>query len=214
MSTTGTIPPGTGDATAVIAFVERLPVTSARGRALPRILFLTDRARIRNPIAVAEHLPKGSGVILRDYGYDRRAELATALSDVCARRELVFLVAADADLARTVGADGVHFPEGMVDQLRAIRKGAPDMMLTAAAHDGAALRRAHDAGADAALLSPVFPTASHPGAPFLGIDAFRALVLDSPLPVYALGGIDRHTVHQLAGLPIAGVAAIGSLAMD
>ena len=49
---------------------------------------------------------------------------------------------------------------------------------------------ARRAGADAAVLGPVFASASHPAAPSLGASRFAALVRASPLPVYALGGID------------------------
>jgi 8-oxo-dGTP diphosphatase len=39
------------------------------------------------------------------------------------------------------------------------------------------------------VLGPVLPSASHPGAPALGWDAFSRLIEDYPLPVYALGGL-------------------------
>ncbi|RMF08779.1 MAG: thiamine monophosphate synthase [Alphaproteobacteria bacterium] len=200
------------DGQALAAFAATLRPAFVRGQALPRLLYLTDRRRIPDVVAAAERLPRGSGVILRDYGYAKRAALATALHAVCRKRELVFLVGGDPRLARQVNADGVHFPEAMVDRLKLFRREAPSLILTAAAHDAKALDRAADAGADAALLSPVFPTASHPGAPALGLSAFRELVDQSPLPVYGLGGLTVDTVAQLEGLPLAGVAAIGAFA--
>lgn len=200
------------DGSALAAFADGLRPAYVRGNPLPRLLFLTDRRRVSDPVAAAERLPKGSGVILRDYGYGKRAELAMALKPICARRGLVFLVGGDARLARKVGADGVHFPEAMVDRMEAFRREAPAMIITMAAHDADALDRAHKAGADAALLSPVFPTASHPGAPALGIEVFSTLAQASPLAVYALGGLTARTINRLGGLPLAGVAAIGAFA--
>jgi thiamine-phosphate pyrophosphorylase len=44
-------------------------------------------------------------------------------------------------------------------------------------------------GADAALLSPVFPTRSHPGGAVLGPVRFRLLARQARLPVIALGGM-------------------------
>ena len=41
-------------------------------------------------------------------------------------------------------------------------------LVSAAAHDEASARRAARAGVDLILLSPVFPTNSHPGRPALG----------------------------------------------
>jgi len=71
--------------------------------------------------------------------------------------------------------------------------------------------RAARAGADAALLSPVLPTASHPGARVLGAVRFAALCARAPLPVYALGGIGRGTARRLHGARVAGIAAIGGV---
>ena len=84
--------------------------------------------------------------------------------------------------------------------------------LTAAAHGRAGLVRAARAGARAALLSPVFPTASHPGAPTLGPVRFAGLVRASPLPVYALGGIDARRARRLAGTGACGLAGVGAFA--
>jgi len=48
------------------------------------------------------------------------------------------------------------------------------------------------------LLSPVFPTRSHPGQPTLGPVRFRLLAARAGLPVIALGGMNRATARRLA----------------
>ena len=62
-------------------------------------------------------------------------------------------------------------------------------IVAASCHDAADLTRAHSLGLDFAVLSPVLPTQSHPGAQTLGWDGFKALTGNALLPVYALGGI-------------------------
>lgn len=69
---------------------------------------------------------------------------------------------------------------------------------------GAAVR----ARADAVLLSPVFPTRSHPGGRVLGPVRFLLLARLSPLPVIALGGMTRSRASRL---PVHGWAAIDGL---
>ena len=64
---------------------------------------------------------------------------------------------------------------------------------------------------DAAVLGPVFASASHPAAPSLGASRFAALVRASPLPVYALGGIDAAAAQRIARSGAVGIAAIGAL---
>jgi thiamine-phosphate pyrophosphorylase len=53
-------------------------------------------------------------------------------------------------------------------------------------------------GADAALLSPVFPTATHPGGEVLGPVRFQLLARQSKLPIIALGGMTKSRAHALA----------------
>jgi 8-oxo-dGTP diphosphatase len=50
-------------------------------------------------------------------------------------------------------------------------------------------------GCDFALLSPVLPTLSHPGALHLGWDDFAAMVAGSTIPVYALGGLKQEDMQ-------------------
>jgi thiamine-phosphate pyrophosphorylase len=153
-------------------------------------------------------LPQGSLVILRDYHHPERAALAAALAELCRGWRLRFLVAGDARLARRVKADGVHLPEGLAHALPALRRRFPQGYFTVAAHGPAALRKAARYGADIALLSPLFPTESHPGGRHLGVTRFRQMARKAPLPVAALGGISSQRLRPLRSLPIAGVAGI------
>jgi len=178
---------------------------------LPAFIYIADRGRTGDPGAVVERLPAGGAVLLRDYAARDRQAVARRLARTCRRRRLAFIVAGDERLARAVGADGLHLPEHRtLHRPAAVRR--PGTIMTAAAHDLTALRRAAAAGADAALVSPVFPTASHPDARTLGPVRLAALARRSALPVYALGGIDARTAARLRGTGVAGIAAIGGFA--
>lgn len=104
------------------------------------------------------------------------------------------LINGDVDLAQRLDADGVHLTEAQLQYL-SVR---PDLPYCAAScHSAASLQRAGDLGLDFAVLSPVLPTLSHPGAPTLGWEKFAELRADAALPVYALGGL------ELSDLPTA-----------
>jgi 8-oxo-dGTP diphosphatase len=94
------------------------------------------------------------------------------------------LVNADAELAKRAGADGVHLTAVQLEQPRPAWG-----LIGASCHDAAELARAQVLGADFAVLGPVAPTPSHPGATGLGWGLLAALLRDCPLPVYALGGM-------------------------
>ena len=194
----------------IAAKAARLAALRPRASALPSLLFLTDPVRTPDPVAVARNLPPGTGVILRHYEEAGREELARALAKICKQQRLVYLIGADATLARQVGADGVHLPEARLREAGAIRLRHPNWLITAAAHGRPALRQAGAYQIDAMLLAPVFGTESHPGRPYLGPLRFRALVRNAQTPVYGLGGITARSIGRLEGAQVAGVAVIGA----
>lgn len=174
---------------------------------------MTDRVRLANPEAAIRQLPRRSAVILRHPDPAERERLARHLLGICRSRDLRLMIAGDAPLANTIGAGGLHLPEQLLRYGRRGWRGMrrPGWLVTAAAHSPAAIQRAARAGVDAVLLSPVFATASHPGAKPLGLLKFARLVRQSPVPVYALGGISAATAPRLAGTGAAGFAAIDGL---
>lgn len=178
---------------------------------LPPLLLLSDDTRLPDPAPALAALPAGSGFIFRHYDDPYREEKAKTLCALARTRGILFLVAGDIGLARTIGADGCHMPEYRVADLEACR-GDPHLRFnTSAAHSKVALERAAQYGAHAALLSPVFTTKSHPGGKTLGRAAAAKLARSAPLPTYALGGINRETALNLAGSAFAGLAAIDGL---
>jgi 8-oxo-dGTP diphosphatase len=96
------------------------------------------------------------------------------------------LLNGDAALALEVGADGVQLTGAQLTELHT----RPAVKWCAAScHNVAELRSAEALGCDFALLSPVLPTTSHPGAPHLGWEDFASIAAGSSIPVYALGGM-------------------------
>jgi thiamine-phosphate pyrophosphorylase len=181
---------------------------------VPACILIADRARLAHPEAAIGKLPRGSVVILRDYGAADRPACAARLARLCRSRRLRLLVAGDARLALAVGGHGLHLPEAAARcgdrRWRLWRK--PGWLVTAAAHSPRAAALARRAGVDALLLSPVFATASHPGATPLGPLRFAAWARGARLPAYALGGMTAATARRLSGSAAAGVAAIGGFA--
>ena len=64
--------------------------------------------------------------------------------------------------------------------------------------------------ADGIFLSPVFATASHPGADTLGVAGFHALARDSSVPVIALGGMNAARARELAWPRWGAIDGLGS----
>ena len=130
------------------------------------------------------------------------ARLARTVAERCRAAGAHLLINGDVELATELGV-GVHLTSRQLANLPQ----RPDLPWVAAScHDDSELVRAVELSADLAVLSPVLPTASHPGAPTLGWPRFAELVAHCPIPVFALGGLAeadldlarRHGAHGIA----------------
>jgi thiamine-phosphate pyrophosphorylase len=180
---------------------------------LPSVWWMTDDIRAPDPRPVLARLPRGSAVILRHYGDPARAVLAADLAVLCRRYGLVLMIAGDWRLAAKVRAHGLHLPEH-----QARRGPAPGArlwlnqsrrLLTAAAHGARGLARASAIDADAALLSPIFPTASHALVRGIGVTRAVLMLRAARLPVMALGGVGPRQAQRLTRRGFAGMAGVG-----
>ncbi len=172
------------------------------GSSVPPLWVFTDQDRLPDPRAVLVRLPKGlCGVVLRT-GRGIDPDVAASVARICRQRRFVLVVAGHPGLAFRLRA-GRHFSRGA--QRRAYKGG----LVTASAHGAEELMRAARLQVDAVFLSPVFTTASHPGAAGLGVVRWAAIARRQTAPVLALGGINAVTARLL---PVwcAGAGVIGA----
>lgn len=126
-------------------------------------------------------LPRGSGFIFRHYHLpvlERRARFER-LARLARSRGHVVALAGDRIQARRWGADKAYGPGGHLVPVHSLSE----------------IGRTNQA--EALLLSPVFPTRTHPGARTLGPLRFRLLAARAQVPVIALGGMNACAARQL-----------------
>lgn len=146
-------------------------------------------------------------ILVRDKSLpeDTRLDLARAVVHRAHATGARVLVNGNPEFARASGADGVHLDSAAATRLSA----RPDTAwVGVSCHDAAELAHAAALGADYALLSPVLPTQTHPGAPTLGWKKFSSLAAASPIPVYGLGGLERTDVARAQSHGAHGVALL------
>jgi thiamine-phosphate pyrophosphorylase len=183
------------------------PTRRGATRSIPPLWLFTDSRRLPDPRAVVAKLPRGlAGVVFRHDDDPNRIVLGRDLARICRARRLTLVVAGDARLAAALRA-GVHLRGGRRPGLVRLRG-----FVTSSAHSFPDLRRAAQAGATLAFLSPVFATASHPEAQTVGPTRWYALARHAPIKVAALGGIDGTSARRLPRAFCRAVGAIGALA--
>lgn len=181
-------------------------------RPIPSLFFLTDPARTPDPAKVMQRLPAGAAVVYRAFGAADAVREGARLRALARARKLVFLVGADAGLARRLGADGLHLPERLAAQAPRLRRAHPRWLITGAAHSPRAAAAAARRGLDAVLVSTVFGSRSASAGVPMGPLRFARLARQATLPLIALGGVNAGTAKRLARSGAAGLAAIEGLA--
>jgi thiamine-phosphate pyrophosphorylase len=194
----------------------------------PRIILITDPAFGDDGIErcvrlVAGALPKSALCVqLRNKGRPLVSLRLFALRLRLVTRAVgaSLVVNGDARLARDIGADGVHLGRGAgsVEEARAIC--GARAWVSVAAHSDDAVRASVANGADAVLVSAVFPTRPlslyAPWKEARGVDALRsARTLGAGrVVVYALGGVTAERARACVEAGADGVAVVRALLAD
>ncbi|WP_255681944.1 Nudix family hydrolase [Luteimonas sp. BDR2-5] len=139
----------------------------------------------------------------------RQQALLAAAAARCRHHQAQLLFNGPADIARPAGV-GLHLSSAAL-RAQASRPVDTDTLLAASCHDADELQQAETLGCDFVLLGPVRETASHPGQPGIGWDAFSALRERSALPIYAIGGLGPADIPEARAHGAQGIAAIRSL---
>jgi thiamine-phosphate pyrophosphorylase len=153
-------------------------------------------------------------VQLRDPELPARALLALGarLREATRARGAALVVNDRLDLALALGADGAHLGRCSVSVAEARALLPPGAWISVACHAVADVARAAAEGADAAVLSPIFPS---PGkGPAIGLEALRAARGQAPSEAFqliALGGVDAAGATACFA---AGADAVASIRAD
>jgi thiamine-phosphate pyrophosphorylase len=170
-----------------------------RHPALPRLWLLTDERQGDGLWDALRRLPRGSGVVVRHYSLSLKEREALFRRIRHKSPGLILAWSGAAAQAERVHADAVYGADARRTRLPRLHP----------AHGRAEIVAAERAGAALILLSPVFPTRSHPAARALGPLRVALLARTTRIPVLALGGMTPPRARRVRA---AGWAAIDGLA--
>ena len=161
-------------------------------QSLPDLWLLSDARNDELLPRALRALPRGSAFIFRHYHLDprsRRSRFDELMPLVLEGGHVAILSGSD-DEALAWGAMGSYGPPEAVGE-------APELLRIVTVHDANEIAHANAAGADAAMISPVFATRTHPNVTPLGPERFHALAALAEMPVIALGGMTFERANEL-----------------
>jgi len=182
----------------------------------PSLTLITDSSRYPDDLlfsVMEKALKHGLDAILireKELSSAKFLALASRVRALTSAYGAALYIHTQVDIAAAVDADGVHLASGDISNITAVRSwlNDPAKTVSVSCHNLQEIKLAEKFSADFLFLSPVFPTASHPGAEHLGVKTFIDMASQSAVPVIALGGVDCDNRSQLQGY---GVAVISSL---
>ncbi len=147
------------------------------------------------------------------------AELIARARDVrrwTRKSNTLFIVNDRPDIARLVGADGVHLGQDDLAVADARRIVGPEALIGVSTHSVEQVRRAVLDGADYLGVGPTFPSRTKAFEAFPGLGFVRDAAAETTLPAFALGGIGPENVGEVvaAGLRRVAVSAAVCAADD
>ena len=185
---------------------------------LLRLYAVSDRGWLKENEHLKDLLPKlfENGVTLfqlREKHLNREDFLREALEakEVCRRYRIPLIINDAVDIAKEIGADGVHVGLSDMEITKARTMLGADAIIGASAHNVAEALAAQEAGADYIGCGAVYTTETKTDVTALAHRELSAICHAVRIPAVAIGGITPENLPRLNGSGIAGVAVIRAL---
>ena len=165
---------------------------------------------------ISELLDVGvKGIQLREKDLSDTAlmKLAQPMAALCQNYDAKLFINTHINVARDVGAAGVHLPAKAesVGSVKETETG-DNFYIGCSVHSLDAAKRREIEGADFLTYSPIYPTTSKPGyGPAVGTASLAEVVEGVKLPVFALGGITPDRVQECLAAGAFGVAVMSGI---
>ena len=164
-----------------------------------RLYLVADRDGLAHALDGA--LAGGTDVVqLRDKHASDDELLAAAASarERCHAAGALFMLNDRPDLAAACGADGVHVGQDDASVAGARAAVGADAIVGLSTHSIEQARDGAASGADYIAVGPVHATPTKEGRPAIGLAPVRYAAEHVSLPWFAIGGIDRDTIGEVA----------------
>jgi len=134
---------------------------------------------------------------------------AAKLREITENKAL-FIVNGDVDLAKKIGADGIHFPEKHIFDADT-QKLKEDFILGQSVHSLEMAIKAELLYIDYLIVGTLFPSKSHPHGRVNGTKIIEDISGKLSVPLIGIGGISSQNCRKVIDSGASGVAVIGAI---
>ncbi|MBE7011409.1 MAG: thiamine phosphate synthase [Ruminococcaceae bacterium] len=115
------------------------------------------------------------------------------------------------DVALAVGAEGVHVGQSDMPVWLARKLMGNDKIIGATAKTVLRAKEAYEQGADYLGVGAIYPTLTKVKTVLTSRETLMDICKAVPIPVNAIGGINKDNINALKGVPIAGICVVSAI---
>jgi len=138
-------------------------------------------------------------------------ELAEKVHALARRYDVPLIIDDRVDVALAIEAEGVHVGASDMPVALARKLMGRNKIVGATAKTVPWAEEAFEQGADYLGVGAIFPTTTKVKTVFTSTETLRDICHAVPIPVNAIGGLNKNNLGVLAGIPIAGICVVSAI---
>ena len=183
----------------------------------PSLYFITDSTNYTEAefLFRVEQALKGGVTLLqlreKDKSTREYIELAEKVHEITKRYQVPLIIDDRVDVALAMDAEGVHVGASDMPVATARKLMGQDKIVGATAKTVPWAKEAYAQGADYLGVGAIYPTTTKVKTVLTSVDTLRDICHAVPIPVGAIGGLNKENIDILTGIPVAGVCVVSAI---
>ena len=181
------------------------------------LYFITDSTTVPEErfLPVVEAACKGGATIIqlreKDKSTREYMQLAEAVHAITSRYNIPLIIDDRVDVALAIGAEGVHMGQSDMPVHVARKLMGESAIIGATTKTVPQALEAFEQGADYLGCGAIYPTTTHVKTVITPVETLKDVVKAVPIPVNAIGGLNKDNIFVLKGSGIAGICAVSAI---
>lgn len=136
---------------------------------------------------------------------------ANEIKELCIRYYVPFIINDNVDVAIKSGADGIHVGQHDLELIKVKELIGDNLIVGVSVQTVKQAIEAEKNGADYLGVGAVFSTTTKSDADSVSHAVLKEICEAVSIPVVAIGGINKHNIHELTGTKVDGVALVSAI---
>ena len=138
-------------------------------------------------------------------------ELAEKVHEITKKYNVPLIIDDRVDVAMATCAEGVHLGQSDMPVLTARKMLGEDIIIGATAKTPEQAKEALQGGADYLGVGAIYPTTTKVKTIITSVETLDKICKTVPIPVNAIGGLNKDNIGVLKGIDIAGICAVSAI---